>query len=243
MKYPPQMCFTDMAHRSQFLHLDRTVTIFADIANRRCDQTGDSCLEFCLFRFLPIPPCHLQKKSQGQSFHFFQIEFLSFPHAYNDLLHQCSDLGFILNTHKMCSFIHPIDHFLCHPGIVFINFPQKFVRINKQPLPVTDTVSRRVCSMRKVLRYHCKHIAVKGNVFFFKSNGTFPIIAKSNFQMIVKMQVINLPSVILHPFIPQKSKHRTSCRNFIITVFHLWFSFSTHVYFLLSEAVSSFPPY
>lgn len=52
MKYPPQMRFTDMAHRSQFLHLDRTITTFADIVNRRCDQTAISRLEFCLFRFL-----------------------------------------------------------------------------------------------------------------------------------------------------------------------------------------------
>ena len=140
----------------------------------------------------------------------------------------------------MCSPIHPIEHFLCHPWVIFINFPQKFVRINKQPFPVADTVSRRSCRMGKVLRYHSKHVAIKGYVFF-KGNCAFPIIAKTNFQMIMEMQIVNIPSVILHPFIPQKRKHRTSCRDFIITVFHLWFSFSSHVYCLLSEAVPSFP--
>ena len=85
-----------------------------------------------------------------------------------------------------------------------------------------------------------KHVAIKGYVFF-KGNCAFPIIAKTNFQMIMEMQIVNIPSVILHPFIPQKRKHRTSCRDFIITVFHLWFSFSSHVYCLLSEAVPSFP--
>ena len=76
MKYPPQMRFTDMAHRSQFLHLDRTITTFADIVNRRCDQTAISRLSFPLPPDSTLPPV---KEEPGSVLSLLPDRILFFP--------------------------------------------------------------------------------------------------------------------------------------------------------------------
>ena len=84
------------------------------------------------------------------------------------------------------------------------------------------------CRMWKVLWYYRKCPPVVRNFFIFQDNCPLTVIADADLHHIMKMQVINLITVVLYPFFAQKRQHRTFFRHFIKAVLHFHLFLAAH---------------
>ena len=66
------------------------------------------------------------------------------------------------------------------------------------------------------------------NFFIFQDNCPLTVIADADLHHIMKMQVINLITVVLYPFFAQKRQHRTFLRHFVVAVFYPGLFLSAH---------------
>ena len=83
---------------------------------------------------------YLHQKRSGQSFHFLEIKFPFFTHAFNDQFDHLRDLRPFLIFHKMGLLVNTRNQLLCHAHIALIQLCNKSFHIHKHPCPGTYTV-------------------------------------------------------------------------------------------------------
>ena len=124
---------------------------------------------------------------------------------------------------KQSPRIDTLNHFFRLDRIIQKFFHESF-NVYKQILPFTHRPDIAVCCMWIVRRNYRNDTSIEALFLFTQHHKSVTAIAVSNLQIIMKMKIIHIISIILNPLLSQKSQDRTSGRHLIITEFHLRFS-------------------
>ena len=81
---------------------------------------------------------------------------------------------------------------------------------------------------------------MKPYLIFSKNQEPLTFIAETNLQIIMKMKIIDIVSVILDPFLTKQCKNRTPFRHFVIPELHFGFSFFCQRYSSVCFPMSAF---
>ena len=138
-----------------------------------------------------------------------------------------------VKAEKMIQRIYSLNHFFSLYRIVQKFFHETF-HIYEKILPFTDRTQITVSRMSIIGWNHRKFSSRKPHFSLTKRHKSIPFVTETNLQIIMKMKIIHIISIILNPLLSQKSQDRTSGRHLIITEFHLRF------FSLLCHTVTSF---
>ena len=95
--------------------------------------------------------------------------------------------------------------------------------IYEKILPFTDRTQITVSRMSIIGWNHRKFSSRKPHFSLTKRHNSIPFVTETNLQIIMKMKIIHIISIILNPLLSQKSQDRTSGRHLVIADCHWYF--------------------